>query len=396
MKLNLKVGPDSPQGASEEMMAALSAVEVTRATAGPSGFQLSFATSRYDLDDPSSVEEWPLLSDQNLQPWSRVQLEVDDGDSKIVLMDGFITRQEINLDHKSGSKIVVTGEDVSLKMDLFEVSAEYEQKKTSEIVTAILGKYSSAGITQKDVQAPQNEVAPTGYVPQQNCTDRFYVQQLAARHGFEFYVVPGSSAGSNNAYWGPPVTDGSAQATLIANKGPKDTVLSMSLSCDALAPTLAYGQVLDLTKNPAEAGDIAIGSATKKPDLSSGGAIPSTPSPGGLAATPTTYSQNLDKLAVRGRLVHYPGFPLAEATQFAQGKTNRSVTDMVTIEGELDSDVLGTVLSAPGVVEVEGLGAMYSGDYYIKEVTHNFRFEIETWYYRQKFVLTRGGLGLKS
>ena len=396
MKLLLKVGPDSPQGASEELMGALSAVEVTRTTSAPSGFQLSFATSRYDLDDPSSVNEWPLLKDENLQPWSRVQVEVQNGSSTTVLMDGFITRQEINLDHEKGAKIVVTGEDVSLKMDLFEVSAEYEQKKTSEIVTSILGKYSSAGITEKTVTAPQNEIAPVDYVPQQNCTDRFFVQQLAARHAFDFYVVPGSSAGSNKAFWGPPETSGAAQATLIANKGVHDNVLSLTLSYDALAATLAYGQVLDLTKNPAEPGNIAIGSATQKPDLSTGGAIPSTPSGSSLAATPTSYSQSLDKLAVHGRLALYPGFPLAEATQFAQGKTNRSVAEVVRIEGEVDSDILGEVLSAPGIVELEGLGAMYSGNYYVKEVTHNFRFESENWNYRQNFILTRGGLGLKG
>ena len=404
-ELTLNIGPDPPEAASLTVIRALREVEVTRTSSVPSGFQLTFGAVRYDpryeaSEEDDSQTEWPLLKDDTLAPFNRVQLmvSIDDG-AEQVLIDGFITRQEINVGGEEGSTLVLTGEDVSVKMDLFEISAEYQELTTSATVSQILGKYSSLGI-QAAVTAPDGESAPTDYVPQQNCTDRFYLQILASQNGYDFYVKPGSEAGQNTAYWGPPVANQSpqpdTQEALIAEMGKRTNVRSLSLSYDALAPTLAYGQVLDLTKNPAESAAVAVGSATQKPDLSTGGAIPSSPSGSGLAQDPTSFSSSLAALAVRGRLANYPGYPLAEATTLAQAKTNRSVTEMVTITGELDTARYGAVLDVPGLVDVLGIGTKYGGTYAVKEVTHHLKFGGENWEYLQKFVLTRGGQGYKS
>lgn len=404
-ELTLKIGPDPPEAASLSVIRALREVEVTRTSSVPSGFQLTFGAVRYDpryeaAEEDDSQTEWPLLKDDTLAPFNRVQVLVSiDDASDVVLIDGFITRQELNVAGEQGSTLVLTGEDVSVKMDLFEISAEYQELTTSAVVQQILGKYSSLGVTP-EVEAPEGESAPTDYVPQQNCTDRFYLQILASQNGFEFYLKPGTAAGKNTAYWGPPIANKSPQpdpqTALITQMGQRDNVKSLSLSYDALAPALAYAQVLDLTKNPAESAPVAIGSATQKPGLSTGGAIPSSPSGSGLASDPTSFSSSLKTLAVRGRLANYPGYPLAEAKTLAQAKTNLSVTDVVTIEGELDTVRYGTVLDVPGLVDVLGIGTKYGGTYAVKEVTHNLKFGGEDWQHVQKFVLTRGGLGYKA
>ncbi len=404
IQVTLKIGPDPPPAATDEIIRTLQEVEVMRGNTAPAGFQLTFRAVRYDPlyeadEEDESKAEWPLLKDDTLAPFNRVQLsvQIEDGDDT-VLMDGFITRQEINV-NGDGSTIVLTGEDLSVKMDLFEISAEYQELRTSAVVKKILGQYSSIGLTP-DVTAPDGESAPTDYVPQQNCSDRFYLQILAAQNGFEFYVQPGESAGDNTAYWGPPVANQSpvpdSQTALISQMQNRDNVESISLAYDALAPTLAFGQVLDLSKTPAESAAVAIGSATQKPSLSTGGAIPSSPAGSGLAQDPTTFSSDLKNLAVRGRISNYPGHPLAEAKQLAQAKTNRSINEVVTIQGELDAARYGEVLRAPGLVDVLGIGDKYGGTFAVKEVTHSLKFEDERWQYRQKFTLTRGGLGYKT
>ncbi len=404
-ELTLNIGPDPPEAAGLSVIRSLKEVEVTRTSSVPSGFQLTFAAVRYDpryeaSESDDSQTEWPLLKDDTLKPFNRVQvmISIDDGAVQ-VMIDGFITRQEINVSEDEGSTLVLTGEDVSLKMDLFEISAEYQELTTSATVSQILGKYSSLGI-QTEVKAPDGESAPTDYVPQQNCTDRFYLQILAAQNGFDFYLKPGSKAGKNTAYWGPPIANKSpqpdTQTALIAQMGKRNNVRSLSLSYDALAPTLAYAQVLDLAKNPAESAPVAIGSATQKPNLSTGGAIPSSPAGSGLAQDPTSFSSSLKTLAVRGRLANYPGYPLAEAKTLAQAKANRSVTDVVTIKGELDTVRYGALLDVPGLVDVLGIGTKYGGTYAVKEVTHHLKFGGDNWQHLQKFVLTRGGLGYKS
>ena len=404
IELSLNIGADPPDAATPEVIRALQAVEVTRANSVPAGFQLTFRAARYDPlydadEGEDSKAEWPLLKDDTLAPFNRVQVivTIDDGAPQ-VLMDGFVTRQEVNVGEE-GSTIVLTGEDVSVKMDLFEISAEYQELTTSAVVRQILGKYSSLGITP-EVTAPDGESAPTDYVPQQNCTDRFYVQLLAAQNGFEFYLEPGDSAGQNTAYWGPPVANQSplpdSQPALISQMENRDNVRSLSLSYDALAPTLAYGQVLDLSKDPAESAAVAIGSATQEPGLSTDGAIPATPAGSGLAQDPATFSSDLKNLAVRGRLANYPGYPLADATRLAQAKTDRSTTGVVTIEGELDAARYGQILAAPGLVDVLGIGDKYGGTFAVSEVTHSLKYEDDRWQYLQKFVLTRGGLGYKT
>jgi hypothetical protein len=401
-KVTLKIGADTPSAASEALTRALSAVEVTCGNTAPAGFQLTFDAERYDprytKSDTTTQEEWPLLTDGSVAPFNRVQLLVEIGTgSPQPLIDGFITRIELNLREGEASPVLVaTGEDVSVKMDLFEISAEYQELAPSAVVGQILGKYSS--LVQADVTTPSGESTPADYVLQQNCTDRLYLKMLAAQAGYEFYVQPGSP--KSTAYWGPPVANKSpapqTQKELVAQMGKRTNVLALNFSYDALAPTLTYAQVLDLSKNPAEATPVAIGSATQKPNLSSGGAIPGTPSPSGLAQDPSSARGQAQKLAVRGSLANYPGYPVPEATAIAQGRTNLSVTEVVTVEGELDTDAYGAVLTAPGLVDVYGVGTQYGGTFAVREVVHSLKFQDQDWQYRQKFVLTRGGLGFKG
>ena len=61
-------------------------------------------------------------------------------------------------------------------------------------------------------------------VPQQNDTDRNYVQQLAGSNGYVFHIRPGPAKLMNKAYWGPPLRTGVPQKALTVDMGPATNV----------------------------------------------------------------------------------------------------------------------------------------------------------------------------
>jgi hypothetical protein len=390
LTVTLLMGATTPAVVPADLLGALTSIEVVQGSRCPSGFRLTFSADRYPPIQ-GVIDDYPLFSEGLLDPFVRVQILVTPFEASTqVLIDGFITRQELTIDENANSLITVLGEDVSVKMDLFEVSAEFPTLTDSAIVTQILGNYSSLGITAS-VTAPSGESAPSSWVPQQNSTDRYYVQMLAARHAFQFFVQPGASAGQNTAYWGPPVTTGDRQKALTTNIRGSNNLLKLSLSYDSLAPTVTYGSALDLTQTPAVATPITVGSATQVPGLSSTAAIPSSAS--SLASTPSSFTSQLSTLALRGSLLLHPGLTVTDAQNLGQAKTNRSAQELAVVEGELDVDEYGAVLIAPGLVDLRGVGNRYDGSYYVKQATHVLNNINGAWSYTERFVLTRGGTG---
>ncbi len=389
-EVTLKIGTTTPEDAPQELMVALRRVEVVQRDNSPSGFQLTFEAERYGESVAGSAPEYPLLETELLSPMSRVWVGVKSNGASFPLIDGFIVHQALSFEGDERSLLTVTGEDASVKMDLFEISTEYQNLTDDQIVSQILSKYQSIGIS-KTVKAPSGQSAPQTFVPQQNATDRYQVQMLAARHAFVFSLLPSTQAGKSTAYWGPPDTRGDAQAPLTANMGPATNVQSLDLRYHTLTPTLTYGSVLDLAQDPAQASPVAVGGAINKPGLSANGAIDSKYS--SLAQDPTTFTDQLSTLDLRGSLLYHPGLDVSSAQQRAQAKTDRSVQDVVTVRGRLDVADYGTVLVAPGLVELRGVGTRYDGVYYVQSAEHSITLEQGDWGYDQSFVLTRGGWG---
>lgn len=388
--ITLKIGSGSQPGpAPGSMLESLRRLEVTRVADGACGFQLSFDAPRFNLEDTSQSAEYPIFADDLLVPFNRVQISVSiKGEDQVALIDGYILRQEVEVEDDA-TFVTVLGEDVGVKMDLVEISVEYQNLKDSDIVSQILGKYSSLGITPS-VTAPAGESAPSDFVPQQNSTDRVYVRQLAGRYGYDFSVAPGDSLGSNTAYWGPPPTDGTPQPVLSVNFGPKTNVKKLEMRYDARVPTQVYGQVLDLTQNPAQVTPVAVSAPSWRAGLTQTQALTTNT---GIASDPTSFTSSLDTLDVRGSLLFHSGMDVSLATAVATGKANRSVVEVQTVEGELDTETYGHILEVPGRVDLRGVGATFDGRYLVRQVTHVIEIEQDEPKYTQKFVLSRGGYG---
>jgi cytolysin (calcineurin-like family phosphatase) len=86
------------------------------------------------------------------------------------------------------------------------------------------------------------------------------------------------------------------------------------------------------------------------------------------------------------------GLNSVQAFAQAQGRTDASMDAVITATGELDAGRYEAVLKPRALVGLRGAGYSYDGFYYVKNVTHSIR----KGEYRQRFTLTREGLGAIS
>jgi hypothetical protein len=344
----------------------LESVEVTRKDNGPSGFQLTFHADRAAGLSP----DFHLLASSLLRPSTRVTISVVVGGMPTVLMDGFITRQELAHGKQFGaSTLTITGEDVSVIMDRVELSLEYPQMGDAAIALLVLAKYFLFVLPYVIATAVDLIPLAVEMVPQQSGTDRDYLMQLAAPYGYIFNVQPGSVSGLNTAYWGPKPRTGPVNAPLSVDLGPTTNVESLNFQFDSLAPTLVYGMVQDnITQTDLPV--VTLGS-TRMPSFATEPAL------------------DFFSLLQRRKLFCDPRYGYPKAMVDAQSMTDSSTDQVVVGQGELDTIRYGDILSVPGLVDVRGSGDSFDGRYYIQAVTHT----IARGSYKQAFTLNREGVG---
>jgi hypothetical protein len=366
INLTLLIGPNVPQPAPMLLTEALQSVEVTHSDKERSGFQLVFQVGRSGGND---LRDYQLLNSPLLKTCNRVILIVTFNATAQVLMDGIITHQQFSPSlEPRGSTFTITGEDVSVMMDLEEKSVEHPQQDETMIVRKLISDYSKYGLNPKIVK-PQRSEQPSKNerTPVQQGTDLQYLKLLAERYAFVFYVTPGPTSGTNTAYWGPPMRQTQPQKALSVNMGSFSNVSSINFQNDALAPTTVSGQVQDRKTNRIQ--PVQNKSSDRSP----------------LAKNPALQNQSLQ----RTTQFRETGRDTTQALSRAQAMTDRSVDDVVKITGELDTLRYGDILQLRGIVGLRGVGYTYDGLYYVKSVTHSIR----KGEYKQSFTITREGLG---
>jgi hypothetical protein len=366
IRLTLLIGPTIALPAPAPLADALQSVEVTHDDAQRSGFQITFQSGR---DGMFGLADYPLLRSPLLRPFNRVVLIVTMGALPRVLMDGIITHQQFDPGRQPGvASVTVTGEDVSLMMDQEEKTAEHPAQNEAMIAAKIILNYARFGMVPMVIPPISVDLPlPIERTPVQRGSDRSYLDQMAQRYGYVFYVTPGPAPLTNVAYWGPPIRVGIPQRALSTDLGAETNVESLNFQHNAQEPTLVEGEVQDRRTNQ------------KMPVRS----FASTRVP--LASQPDWLVQRMNLRRVQ---LQSSGMSVTEAYARAQGMTDAS-TDTVTAEGELDALRYGDLLRARGVVGLRGAGYSHDGMYYVKRVTHT----ISRGSYKQRFTLTREGLG---
>lgn len=357
IRLILWLGQTVPRPAPPAALSALTRVEVTNDSENGDGFQLTFALSKNQPTD------YDLLQGGALAPSTRVIIGVLLGVTPEVLIDGIITHHQHAPSNDPGqSTLTVTGKDVSIMLDLEEKNEKYENQPDFLIVTRLIASYAQYGLVPQ--VTPTTDVPiMIDRIPRQHETDLKFIQRMAERNGFVFYVEP-LTFGVNTAYWGKENRLGVPQSALSLGTGPSTNLKSLHFTQDALAPVGTRGTFVEpITKT-----------AIPIPQLPSLRIPPLALSPAAALRTVLmrdTSNQN----------------PAQAATSALARATNSP--DAVSGEGEIDAVRYGHVLRARKLVGVRGAGLSYDGNYYVRRVTHS----ITRGDYKQSFTVSREGTG---
>jgi hypothetical protein len=357
-------GPAVPLPISPLLAEALDSVTVTHNDEDRSGFQIVFRVGR---GDPiTGLIDYPILMDPSLSVFSRVIVIVTMDVVPQVLIDGIITHQQHSPSSEpGGSTFTITGEDISLKMDLEEKSQEHVALADPLIATMLIASYGLIPLVIPPASIDQP--IPIQRTPVQQATDLQMLRTLAAQYGYVFYVQPGPLPMLNTGYWGPKKRVDLPQPALNVNLGPETNVKNLRFQQNALSPTLVKGNVMDSQLN------------TSLPVQT----FVSTNPP--MSTQPTGLVHMTD---IRTRQFRDTGVDTIQAFARAQGITD-AANDSVTAQGEIDALRYNNMLQPRSVVGVRGAGYSYDGLYYVKNVSHR----IQRGNYTQQFTLTRDGIG---
>jgi hypothetical protein len=353
--LTLLIGNSVPVPAPKLVVDAIQSVRVTSGK-DRSGFQITFS-----VDKKSPLLNVMLPAGFFDPVITRVIIVVTLNGIPNVLMDGFITNQEFAPSNEAGgSTLTITGEDLSLAMDMERVVHKWVQMPEAVIVNTIVEVYASLGIIPVVIPPIIQIIKDRS----QTNTDRSFIKSLANACGYVFFIQPGPAPGRSIAYFGPDVHVPIPQSAVSINLDAHSNAESMSFSLNGLAKQIKMFTVMDPvtgtlpTQVPLPNIDIF------KPPL-------------GLRPTPIAQFDLEDESAKLSPV---------EAAQAILGFLMNS-SAAITGNGTLDVSRYNQILRARMLVGVRGAGLAYDGFYYVDSVTHN----IKKGEYKQSFSLSRDG-----
>lgn len=360
--LTLLIGPAVPVPAPAAVLDALDSVQVNSG-GDRSGFQLTFKIGK------NSLLQTTLLPAGYFDPiLTRVIVIATVRGIPNVLADGVVTRHELAPSNEPGkSTLTITGEDLSLYMDLVEMPfMRYPAMPVIARVYAILAKYAAFGIAPIAIPPIVPDIPnPVEEMPHQNGTDREYLKQLAGSCGYVFYVEPGPTPGANIAYFGPDIRIPAPQPALNVNMDAHTNVESLSFSLDGTAKKIVVMTVMDPVSRRVPISIPVPNISVLRPPMGARLTLPaSVEFPGYVAHLNPSDAANLALSIVLG------------------------AQDAISGSGSLDVLRYGHVLRSRMMVCVRGAGLTYDGLYYVNSVTH----DIKRGQYKQSFNISRDGL----
>ena len=358
----LLIGPlVVPMPAPLPVVEALRTVEVTTSR-DRSGFQLTLAMGK------ASPLQLAMLPAGYFDPMiTRVIILVVVRGVPQVIMDGVVTRQESQPGNEPGqSTLTITGEDLSVLMDVVELRIPYAATPELAQIQTILARYGMYGILPMVTPPVISTVdSPTSRFDAQDGTDRSHIRAIADHNGYAFYIEPGPLPGQSIAYFGPDIRVPVPQPALAVNMDADSNVERLNFSFDGLAARTTVMFVYDPATHRVPIPIAVPAIHPLRPPLGVRPAVPAR----------VTFERDTTHLNP------------TEAAKRAFGIMMDSVAP-VTGNGTLDVGSYGRPLRARALVGVRGAGIAYDGLYFVDSVTHN----IKPGEYKQSFTLSRNGL----
>lgn len=360
--LTLLIGPVVPIPAPQIVVDSVSSLQVTNSK-DRSGFQITFTVAK------TSPLLTTMLPAGFFDPiTTRLIIIITLNGFPNIIMDGLVTNQQLAPSNEVGkSNLTLTGEDLSIAMDLIQKIIPYPAQPVYTKIYTALAPYAALGITPIVIPPIIDIVkSPTEGWETQKMTDREYIKSQAQSVGYVFFVHPGPFPGQSIAYFGPDINLPVPQPALSINLDAQSNVEALSFSLNGLAKAIRIYTIYDPETNKIP---IPVASA---PNIS-----PFKPPLGLKPALPfklefATLGANLSPAEVAQEVVGY--------------LINNSAS--ISGNGSLDVMRYKGLLRAHMLVGVRGAGIAYDGLYYVDSVTHN----IKQGEYKQNFTLSRDGL----
>lgn len=349
--------------ADDTFLNALSMLEVEENADLSSAIQINLAVSRSETGDLTFVNDAGLQPFANLAVIATAEDKPDE-----CIFDGYVLAHKLHLETGiTASNLQVWGQDASWLMNLEEKAREWVDVTDASVANAIFGEY---GFTPAPDNTEDDSPSHTedGHSLMQRMSDIQFLRNLARRNGKLCRVACTSTSGQQIGYFCKPKLDGDPVVTLILNDPEAWTVSSLNFDWDVTHPTAVKASQA-LFNDPS-----ADGVSGDTDD--SGLALLDDRSLAVFAGRPMTVLltapvDDAGELQLRAKSL------LREANWF------------VRCEGEADVSRLNTVLRVGTVVQIEGIGSLNSGKYYVWSVRHT----ISANSHKMKFTLVRNAVG---
>ena len=314
---------------------------------------------RYDID--ISEGDFPMLLDERIGAGSELSVIAPLDGTNTCLVKGPVTGQQIHLEHGGACSFVeVSGCDTSIAMDRETKTLVWSEVTDGDAVNTILGQY---GYTP-DVETTAAGHFEAKHTLVQRDTDLRFVQRLARRNGFLFWITC-DQQGIETAHFKRAPLEGDTAADLIINLESNNLEV-VEITWDVERPTSVVAGQLNLND---------------KSDID-----------GAVANSPLTSlgAQTLNTIAADTRSIHLVA-PVDDAGDL-QGRGQGALIEAGWfMRGTCKTTVnaLNAMLRAQTVINLRGAGSRFSGKYFVSGVRHT----IDAAEHRMDVELSRNGWG---
>lgn len=297
---------------------------------------------------------WTYVDDERFRSWKPITIKAGFEDGMEDLISGYITHVRPDFDPDlSRCTLEIWGMDGTVLMDREEKLHAWPNETDSSIAAQIFRLYRFSSVVD------ETQVVHDGAVSTiiQRETDIQFLKRLALRNGFECYVE------GTTGFFRKPRVNAPPQPVLAVHFGEETTVNRLTFEVNVLTPArVTMLQVDRASKAVLEATAIA----SQQPALGATGSAPPAGIPLGQMYVSMTAATGLPEMAA-----------------LCQGLVDEGEW-FVTAEGEIAGNQYGHVLKPRGTVTIKGVGATYSGVYYVTHVTHTLTPNGYTQFFRAK------------
>jgi phage protein D len=349
--------------ADNKLITALSSLEVEENADLPGAIQVNLPVTR------TANGDLQYINDSGFQPLANLAVVATaEGQSPQCIFDGYVLSHKLHLETGiTASTLQVWGQDASWLMNLEEKVKEWVDVTDADVASAIFKDY---GITSSPDNSDDDSPSHTedGHSLMQRATDIQFLRNLARRNGKLCRVVCADQPGKRTGYFVKPKLDGDPVLTLTLNEPQAWTVEALDIEWDVTRPTAVKASQALFNDNNED----GVSADTSDSGLATLGARGLADFSGkAMTVILTAPVDDAGELTLRAESL------LREAGWF------------VRCEGEADVARLHAVMRVGTVVQLNGIGAVHSGKYYVWSVRHTITADS----HKMKFVLVRNAVG---